>query len=81
MLIDGGFDDKAMYNYAGIAAFGTNEFELAKEWLQKADDGKDARSARSGEDLKSSTNMKNCGRKNKKSARPKPRPMTCRAYV
>ncbi len=36
LLVDGGFKDKSLYNYAGVAAFNSNEFDLAKEWLQKA---------------------------------------------
>ena len=51
LLVDGGFQDKSLYNYAGIAAFNSNEFELAKEWLQKADEA-DAIGKIGSEDLK-----------------------------
>jgi cyclophilin family peptidyl-prolyl cis-trans isomerase len=36
LLIDGGYDDKDLYNYAGVAAFSSDEFDLAKEWFAKA---------------------------------------------
>jgi len=40
MLIDHGCTESGMYNYAGIGAFGCNEFDLAKEWLTKAQESK-----------------------------------------
>jgi cyclophilin family peptidyl-prolyl cis-trans isomerase len=40
LLIDGGYGDKSLYNYAGLAAFGSNEFDLAKQWLTAADEAK-----------------------------------------
>ena len=41
MLIDHGCKDPQLSNYAGIAAFGSNEFELAQEWLNEARKSKD----------------------------------------
>ena len=36
MLINGGCKVKGLYNHAGVAAFGNDEFDLAKEWLTEA---------------------------------------------
>ena len=36
MLIDHGCKEPTVYNFAGIAAFGSNEFDNAKEWFSKA---------------------------------------------
>jgi len=38
MLIDKGVDDKGLYDVAGVAFFMTNQFDLAEEYLNKADE-------------------------------------------
>ncbi len=38
MLIDKGVDDKGLYDVAGVAFFMTNQFDLAEEYLTKADE-------------------------------------------
>ena len=36
-LIDNGYDNPRIYNFGGIAAFCTNNFDLAEEWLKEGD--------------------------------------------
>lgn len=38
VLIDKGVDDKGLYDVAGVAFFMTNQFDLAEEYLTKADE-------------------------------------------
>jgi cyclophilin family peptidyl-prolyl cis-trans isomerase len=40
LLVDHGCKEPALYNFAGIAAFGSNHFDLAKEWLEEASHSK-----------------------------------------
>jgi cyclophilin family peptidyl-prolyl cis-trans isomerase len=36
LLSEGGFERETLYGWAGLAAFGVNEFELAQKWLRRA---------------------------------------------
>jgi cyclophilin family peptidyl-prolyl cis-trans isomerase len=36
-LIDNGYDNARVYNYGGMAAFCTNDFDTAQKWLEEAD--------------------------------------------
>ena len=38
LLIEGGFENRAIFGWAGLAAFGVNEFELAEKWLRRANE-------------------------------------------
>ena len=40
ILLDHGCTEPALYNFAGIAAFGSDHFDLAKEWLTEAQEAK-----------------------------------------
>ncbi|HTU24646.1 MAG TPA: peptidylprolyl isomerase [Pirellulales bacterium] len=40
LLIAHDFKDPSLYNFAGVAAFGVDEFDLAKDWLTKAQEAK-----------------------------------------
>jgi len=40
LLIDHGCKEPTLYNFGGIAAFGSNQFDLAKEWLTEASEAK-----------------------------------------
>lgn len=40
MLVSNNYDDKAIYNIAGVAAYATSDFDKAKEYLKIADEAK-----------------------------------------
>jgi hypothetical protein len=92
LLLDGGTENRNLYAWGFLAAFATNDYDLAEQYLIQARElgametmtslaqqQADGPPKRSSIMRRSSTNIANCGPRNRKFERPRRRPTICPA--